>query len=206
MIVISEVFLKDQLKCLHLFRSFHEANDKSICMSIQKGRIFDDRVINLRGIHLSPYDVECVTLFLTSSPHRKWKELNLWGCNIQDQGLHVLHRDLLHSDVTIGVLDLLDNGLTRTSSPSICDVTIHCRVEELVVRGNDYIGEDHAFYDIISHPSSTVVRLNMSFTRLTCSSATVLFIAALTKGKTLQQLYAATMASLMKSVTLLLLH
>ena len=190
-IVISEVFLKDQFKCFHLFRSFHEANDKSVCMSIQKGRIFDDRVINLRGIHLSPYNVECVTLFLTSSPYRKWKELNLWSCHIQDQGLHVLHRDLLHSDVTIGVLDLLDNGLTRASSQSICDLTIHCRVEELVVRGNDYIGEDHAFYDIISNPSSMLVRLNMSFTRLTCSSATVLFIAALTKGKTLQQLYAS---------------
>jgi len=188
-ITISEVFLKDQLKCIHLFRSFYEANDESICMSIQGGRIFDDRVINLRGIHLSPYDVECVTLFLTSSPHKKWKEINIWGCHIQDQGLHVLHRDLLHSDVTIGVLDLLDNGLSRSSSSSICDLTIHCRVEELVVRGNDYIGEDHTFYEIVSHPSSRLVRLNMAFTKLTCHSAMVLFSAALKKGSTLQQLY-----------------
>jgi len=64
----------------------------------------------------------------------------------------VLHRNLLHGDVTIGVLDLLDNGLTRSSSSSICDLAIHCRVEELVVRGNDYIGEDHTFYEIVSHP------------------------------------------------------
>jgi len=93
-IVIAETFLKDQLKCLRLFRCFREANDKAVYISIQKGKIFDNKVINLRNTSLSPYDVECVTLFLTNSPHEEWNELNLSSCHIQDHGLRVLHHDL----------------------------------------------------------------------------------------------------------------
>ena len=63
----------DQLKCLRLFRCFHEAGDKAICTSIQMGLVFHHKFINLFNTSLSLYDVECITLFLMCSPHKEWK-------------------------------------------------------------------------------------------------------------------------------------
>jgi len=187
-IAIGEIFLQDQLKCLHLFRCFHEAKNKATYTPIQNARIFYDKVIDLADITLSPYDVECVTLFLIHSPHKQWEKLNLQLSHIQDYGLRVLHRYIVHSNVTIRVLSLINNGLTRLSSSCISDLTIHCRVEELVIVGNDTIGENPALYNILSHPSSRLVKLNMAATSLTSSAAIVLF-TALALGDKLQWLY-----------------
>ena len=186
-IVIAETFLRNQLKCFQLFRCFHEANDEAFCTSIQKGKAFDDKIIDLMSTSLTVYDVECVTLFLTCSPYKDWKELNLSGCHIQDPHLRVLHCNLTQCNVTIRWLDLSFNGLTRSSSSSISDLTIHCRVEVLGISGNHTIGEDPAFYDMVSCPSSKLVRMDMGYTSLSTTSAIVLF-TALTKGNKLQQL------------------
>ena len=85
-IVVSQKFLDKQIKCLRLFRCFKEAGDEEICRSITNSKCFDDKVINLSWTSLSPYDIECVTLFLTCSPHKEWKKLNLYDCHIQDIG------------------------------------------------------------------------------------------------------------------------
>ena len=186
-ITIAEKFLKDQLKCLRLFHSFHEANDETMCTAIQQAQIFDNKVINLSCTSLSPYDVECVTLFLTCSPHKEWKRLDLSRCNIRDVGLHILHRDLTSHDITIRELNLWYNGLTKSSSSSIKDLTIHCRVELLGISGNDTIGEDPALYDMLSLPSSRLEKLYMYNISLSSSSAMVLF-TALAKTNKLKEL------------------
>ena len=186
-ITIAETYLKNQLKCLRLFRCFYEANDEAFYTSIQQGKTFDDKVINLYNTSLTIYDVECVTLFLTCSPHKEWKKLNLSLCHIQDHGCRVLHRDLMSSDVSIKELNLGFNGFTRSSSSSINDLTIHCRVEELNIRGNHTIGEDPALYNMLTHPSSGLVTLNMMFTSLSSSSAITLF-TELSKGNKLKEL------------------
>ena len=185
---IAEAYLKDQLKCLRLFRCFYEANDEAFYTSIQQGKTFDDKVINLYRTSLTVYDVECVTLFLTCSPHKEWKKLNLYGCHIQDHGCRVLHRDLMSSDVNIKELHLEFNGFTRSSSSSINDLTIHCRVEVLYITGNNTIGEDPALYNMLTHPSSRLVTLDMQGTSLSSPSAITLF-TALTKGNKLKVLY-----------------
>jgi len=185
---ISEIFLTDQLKCVRLFRCFYEAEDGAMYRPIQEAKIFNDKVLDLNHTSLSPYDVECVTLFLACSPHKRWKELNFFLCNIQDHGLHVLHRDLMHSDITIEILELSWNNLTRSSSSFISDITIHCRVEELVISCNGTIGEELALYSMLSHPSSKLLILYILGTKLTAASAINLF-TALAKGNKLKQLY-----------------
>ena len=186
-IAIAEIFLKNQLKCLRLFRSFHEANDEAMHTSIQQAQIFDNKIINLSPTSLSPYDIECVTLFLTCSPHKEWKELNLTNCHIQDIGLRIIYRDLMSHNVTIKILDLWSNGFTRSSSSSISDLIIHCRVEELNISGNHTIGEDPALYNMLTHPSSRLVRLYMYGTSLSSPSAITLF-TAISKGNKLKVL------------------
>ena len=187
-ITIAETYLKDQLKCLRLFRCFYEANDEAFYTSIQQGKSFDDKVINLENTSLTVYDVECVTLFLTCSPHKEWKELNLRNCHIHDSGILVLHRDLMSHDVTVAIQSLSGNNLTRSSSSSISDLTIHCRVEELIISGNNTIAEDPALYNMLTHPSSRLVTLYMIGTSLSSTSAITLF-TALTKGNKLKVLH-----------------
>ena len=185
-IAIAEVFLKDQLKCLQLFRCFHEANDEAMYTSMQT-KTFHDNVIDLKDSNLTIYDVECVTLFLTCSPHKEWKKLDLSSCNIQDHGVRVMHRSLTLHDITIRELDLSVNGLTKSSSSSIKDLVIHCRVEKLSISGNHTIGEDPSIYDMLSLPSSRLVTLYMRQTSLSSLSAINLF-TALAKGNKLQHL------------------
>ncbi|XP_065913093.1 NACHT, LRR and PYD domains-containing protein 3-like isoform X2 [Dysidea avara] len=187
-ITIAETYLKDQLKCLRLFRCFYEANDEAFYTSIQQGKTFDDKVINLEKTSLTVYDVECVTLFLTCSPHKEWKKLNLSRCHIQDHGCRVLHRDLMSSDVNIKELYLGTNGFTRSSSSSISDLIIYCRVEVLDISSNHTIGEDPALYNMLTHPSSRLVTLHMIGTSLSSPSAITLF-TAISKGNKLKELH-----------------
>ena len=116
-IAISDKFLKDQLKCLRLYRCFNEASDHTLCNTIERANIFHDRVIKLGRTRLTGSDMECISLFLTSSFNKEWVWLDLTSCYMQDNGLNVFYRGLRHcSDITINVLQLWNNGLTTKSS------------------------------------------------------------------------------------------
>ncbi|XP_065896667.1 nucleotide-binding oligomerization domain-containing protein 2-like isoform X2 [Dysidea avara] len=187
-LAISEEFLKDQIKCLRLFHCFHDTGNEQICHYINaKSSCFSNKVMNLSYTSLYPYDLECITLFLANSPNKEWKKLNLCSCHVQDHGLRVLHRDLMQDDITIRELHLYDNNLTKLSSSFVSDLTIHCRVEVLVIEDNSTIGEDPALYKMLSDPSSRLTELQMYRTSLTTHSAIVLF-TALAKGNKLQLL------------------
>ena len=187
-VTISNQFLDTHLKCIHLFRSFSEAGDKEICRSIESAKVFDNKMINIQNARLSPIDVECVTVFLTCSSHKEWKELNLRGCLIQDYGIHILHRGLIHCDVTITTLRLNWNCLTESSSSAISDITIRCRVKVLIINGNETVSADARLYSIISDPSSMLKELYMNYTKLSSSAAVSLF-TALSEDKNLRILY-----------------
>ena len=180
-------FLEDKVKCFHLFRCFFEAGDKEICRSIENAKSlnFSSKTISLVGIRLSPTDVECVTVFLTCSSHKEWEELDLGLCYIQDHGVHILHHGLTNSSVTITSLYLQSNGLTESSSSAISDITISCRVKNLVISNNKTVGEDEMLYSIISNPSSVLEELNMWYTKLSSNAAIKLF-AALSDSKKLR--------------------
>ena len=185
-IAIAEVFLKDHLKCLQLFRCFHETNDEFMYTAIQT-KPFHDKIIDLKKTSLTVYDVECLTLFLTCSPHKEWEKLNLSRCNIQDHHICVMHRSLTSHDVTIRELYLSWNGLTTSSSSCVKDLVIHYRVEVLNINGNHTIGENPALYDMLSLPSSRLMALDMRWTSLS-SPATINLFTALAKKNKLQYL------------------
>ena len=183
-IAISDKFLSDQLQCLRLYYCFHEAGDVDICKTIEQSVTFNDKKINLSYTRLTASNVECVTVFLTSSSHKEWVELYLSGCYIQDHGLHILHRGLLHCrNITIDQLELSHNGLTTQSSSLISDITMRCKVKELVINGNYTIGEDEQLYSMLSHPSTMVEELIMYNTQLSSRAAIALFIAVKDNNK-----------------------
>ena len=185
--IISDKFLNDQLRCLHLYRCFHEAGDVDICKIIERSVTFRDK-LNFRGTILSASDLKCVTIFLTSSFCKAWVWLNLYGCYIQDHGLHILYRGLLHcSNIIIDQLVLSFNGLTAQSSSLISDITLKCKVKKLRINGNYTIGENALLYTILSDPSTMLGELVMYTTKLSTKGAIALF-TALKDNKKLKKL------------------
>ena len=182
---ISQQLLNDRIKCLRIYYCFQEAGDVVMCKSIEKATKLDEQQINLRYTRLSPSDLECLTIFLTCSSHKEWKELYLWGCQIQDHGLQILQRGLRSSDVTITVLGLGYNDLTAASSSAISDLTISCRVKILYITGNNTVGEDYTLYRIITDHFSMVEELDMYYTKLSSNGAIKLF-TALSEAKKLR--------------------
>ena len=189
-IAISDEFLYNQLQCLRLYRCFHEASDVDICNTIERSVRFSNKVINLRFTRLTASDVECVTVFLTSSFHKEWVWLNLSLCYIQDHGLLILHRGLLHCRNIIDQLELDYNGLTTQSSSLISDIVVTCEVKVLVINDNDTIGENEQLYSILSNPSTMLEELDMHNTKLSSRAAIALFTALKDNNK-LKVLYIA---------------
>ena len=160
-IAIADKFLKHQLTCLRLYKCFNEAEDYKMCQTIERAKIFKSKVINLQYTTLTASDMECISLFLTSSFNKEWKMLNLSNCHIQDKGLNILYRGLRHSnDVTIDKLWLQRNGLTSKSSSLISELTVKCKVKILVIAGNRTIGEDQQLYSMLTNPSTELELLD----------------------------------------------
>ena len=183
-IAIADKFLKDQLKCLHLYKCFNEAEDYKMCQTIEQAEIFKSKEINLWGTTLTASNMECISLFLTSSFNKEWKELYLSNCQIQDEGLNILHHGLrCNNEVTIYELRLNNNGLTSRSSSLISELTIKCKVKRLWIKGNHTIGEDQHLYSMLTNPSTELEQLYMHFTNLTSRGARALFNAIMKNNK-----------------------
>ena len=188
---ISHKFLTDQLKCLRLYRCFNEAEDYKICKTIEQAEIFNSKEISLVGTTSTASDIECISLFLTSSSNKQWKELNLWACYIQDKGLNILYRGLRHSsDVTTDYLVLSNNGITRRSASLLSELTVKCKVKRLWIGGNDTIGEDQQLYSMLTNPSTELEQLYMWNTSLSSRGAISLF-TAVKKNNKLKKLHIA---------------
>ena len=176
-IAISSEFLCNPLKSIHLFYSFYEAQDDRMCKSIEAAAIFNKNEIDLSDTSLSATDLEHVSLFLTSCSHKQWMWLSLSRCYIQDRGLHIIHKYLIHSNISITKLTLSNNRLTRLSSSFIRDIVLSCKVKVLWINYNNTIGESEEFYRMLTHPSSMLRVLYMEYTLLSCTAARTLFTA-----------------------------
>ena len=188
-IAISPKFLKDQLKCLYLYRVFNEADDHVMCYTIEQAEIIRNKIISLMLTTLLSNDMECLSLFLTLSSNKEWKKLDLINCHIQDKGLNILRRILRHtSDIIINHLVLDFNGLTTQSSSLISELSVKCRVRRLWIYGNYTIAEDQQLYYMLTNPSTILEELNMSAMRLTSQGAIHLF-TALMDNSTLKKLF-----------------
>ena len=176
-ITISDEFLNNQLQCLRLYRCFHEAGNVDICKTIRRSVTFNEKKIDLYKFRLTASDVECITVFLTSLFHKEWVWLDLFGCYIQDHGLHILHRGLLHKNITIDQLSLTHNGLTKLSSSLISDITVKCKLQELGIALNRNIGENEQLYSMLSNPSTVLEIFWMYNTQLSSRAAIALFTA-----------------------------
>ena len=191
-IIIAEQFLKDQLKCIRLFRCFYEAGDEKMCRAIENAETFNhknSKRLKLSDARFSYSELESVTLFLTCSSCKEWKEgINFYRCYIQDQGIRVLHRRLRNSNVVISRLWLDCNGITSSSLSLVSEIVISCKVEMLWIDSNDIIGEDDSFYTMLSNDSSVLETLHIADAKISSKGAIKLF-SSLAIGNKLKTLW-----------------
>ena len=180
-------FFVDQLKSLRLYHYFCEADCIEMGNSFEQLKGFMSKGIYLSKIRLTTVDIQCIALFLTSSSHKEWIELNLHGCDIQDYGIHILHRELhAVSDIHIMRMQLSYNGLTEAASSLIGDIVIKCKVKELRINGNHCIGEHQEFYSMLTN-SLTLESLYTIDVNLSSRAALKIF-EALMHNNTLKEL------------------
>ena len=184
-ITISDKFLNNlnQWRCLLLYRCFHEAGDVESCKTIEQSKAFNSKEIDLSVTTFSR-NLECVTVFLTFSFHKKWVKLNLYGCYIQDHDLRILHHGLLHCrDITITEMRLRNNALTMESSSLISDIAVKCKVKILTISENKSVGEKKQLYSMLTNSCAVLEHLDMFGTKLSSSGAIHLFTALQSNNK-----------------------
>ena len=188
-IAIHSKFLKDELKSIHLYRCFNEASgDDRVCRTIE--RKFSNGIINFFGTTLSTNDIENISIFLTCSNIKQWKELNLGTCNIRDAGVRILHRILQSSTITIEELWLRNNDLSSSSDGCLSDIVINCRVRLLLISTNNIIGQTEEFFPtILSTPS--LEALLIAGIKLSSRVAIMIFTALKEKKTKLKRLVMA---------------
>ena len=112
LVAIKNTFLRDPLKCCHLYQCFYEIGDHVMCSTLEA--VFsDNKVLNLSDVPLSLNNVQAIIVMITCSSINHWIQIDLSGCHIQDYGARLLHRSLKYSGVTIEQLNMHDNNLTE---------------------------------------------------------------------------------------------
>lgn len=109
---VAKDILRSPVNALFLFRCFQEAKDT------EKHVLLSSNSIILTGYKLQPYQVTSLGFFLSKSK-KEWEELNLYNCDIQDNGANILHNYLACSEVTIRKINFCNNNLTAASSTYI---------------------------------------------------------------------------------------
>ena len=187
-IAIHSKFLNDKLKCIHLYRCFNEASgDDRVCRTIESE--FSNGIIDFSYTTLSTNDIENIATFLTCCSNKQWKDLNLMGCHIRDAGLHIIHRIITPSSITIEELWLHDNDLSSSSDGCLTDIVITCGVKVLSISYNKTIGQTEEFFPtILSSPSSMIERLYIHGINLSTRAAIMIFTLLKEKKTKLKRL------------------
>jgi len=114
---ISNKFLKNKIKCLHLFQCLTESSSEDMVELVSQ--FFQSNQIDLSNQTLLPSDINTLGFFLIRSINKQWGKLNLSNCNIGSIGSKILCDKFLNSDsrhiVTINKIDFSHNQLQFSS-------------------------------------------------------------------------------------------
>ena len=187
-IAIHSKFFNDKLKCMHLYPCFNEASgDDSVCRTIE--RKFSDGIINFSLTTLSTNNIENIAIFLTCCSIKQRKQLMLMGCHIRDAGLHIVHRIITPSSITIEKLWLDSNDLSSSSDSCLTDIVITCGVKLLSISYNKFIGQTEEFFStILSSTSSMIEELHIKNINLSTTAAIMIFTLLKEKKTKLKKL------------------
>ena len=94
---VSNKYLRNKMRCLHLFQCLVEANKEDIIASVKQ--LFQSNQIDLSNQTLLPSDLNTLGFFLVRSLNKEWDELDLSNCTIGSEGCNILCDRFLDKDV-----------------------------------------------------------------------------------------------------------
>ena len=143
---VSNKYLKDKMKCLHLFQCLIEANKEGIIESVK--RLFENSQIDLSNQTLLPSDLNTLGFFLIRSLDKKWNLLNLSNCNIGSNGSNILCDRFLDKDVrsivNIRIVDFSYNQLNFSSLMRLFGLFYTWHTSEIIIIADDKFLDDIA--------------------------------------------------------------
>ena len=152
---IAQSTFTDKVKSLHLFQCFLETGNDHLLQQV--GNNLSNNKIDLSGHALLVKDIHTFSFFLTRSPTKIWKEINLSRCYIRDFGLNIFSQGFLDSsenNIKVENLIMSYNLLTSSTVNKVFDL-VHCfTVERLLISDNniDYqVFDDAAFTMCLNH-------------------------------------------------------
>ena len=145
-------FLKDKIKCLHLFQCLVESNNQEMVASVS--RFFRGDRINLNDQTLLPGDVNTLAFFLVRSITKKWEMLNLSGCNVGVSGCDILCNNFLDQDnrhmITIRKVNFSHNQLNFSSLIQLFELFKSWDTSEIIITDREIIQSGPSYNELYS--------------------------------------------------------
>ena len=166
---VSERYLEDKLKCLHLFQCLVEANKEHIIASVKQ--LFQNKQIDLSNQTLLPSDLNTLGFFLIRSINKEWDELDLSNCNIGNKGSKILCDRFLDKDVrnivTIKMVNFSYNQLNVSSLKRLFGLFNSWHTSEIIIADEAILNnatDDKAIEEMILQSSTlTLVLIGLYF-------------------------------------------
>ena len=138
---VSNKYLQDKIKCLHLFQCLVEANKEDIIQS--EKQFFQNNQIDLSNQTLLPSDLNTLGFFLIRSIKKEWDELDLSNCNIGSEGCNILCDRFLDKDVrsmvTIKMVNFTYNQFNLSSLKRLFGLFKAWNTSEVIIADADAI-------------------------------------------------------------------
>ena len=142
--IINEKILRNKIKSLHLFQCLLETKNRSNISLFRS--LFQDQVIDLSNQPLSSDDLNTLGFFLIRSINKRWKKLNLSGCNIGMTGLDILSQRFSNKRtmfiVNINSVDFSNNQLFFSSLQDLFDLLRSWHTSEFIITDNDVVSSN----------------------------------------------------------------
>ena len=156
---VSDRYLKDKMKCLHLFQCLIEAKKENILESVTQ--IFQNNQIDLSNQTLLPNDLNTLGFFLMRSNNKEWDVLDLSNCSIGNNGINILCDRFLDKDIryiiTIKLVNFSYNQLNISSLVRLFGLFNSWQTSEIIIAGNailDNTNDIKAVEDIVLQSTS----------------------------------------------------
>ena len=158
---ISNKYLKDKIKCLHLFQCLIESNNKDIIALVSQ--FFQGGKIDLSNQTLLPSDINTLTFFLMRSINNRCELLDISGCNIGSTGLKFLCDRFSDKEsremMVIKRVNFSFNNLNFFSLIEIFDLVKSWHTSELVIKDSE-IFQSYRSSDIYKFINDTLFSSN----------------------------------------------
>ena len=166
---VSDKYLKNKMRCLHLFQCLVEANKEDIIVSVKQ--LFQSNQIDLSNQTLLPSDLNTLGFFLVRSLNKEWNELDLSNCNIGSEGCNILCDRFLDKDVrsivTIKMVNFSYNQLKFSSLIRLFGLFNSWNTSEIIITDEailDNATDDKAIEEMILQTSTlTLVLIGLYF-------------------------------------------